>query len=200
MQQKYNIQGSADQKTGAISLYCTDPSGSCLRSRCECDKALSEKLSKYEAEWNMQNHHKWGNPPFIASQLCGSKLATPQQAAQLDKDVASNPSMPSIARGSYDQQQDSFQKLTELLNSVQQSVQEDGQSQKGDLIINVTKTGGGGGGGRRPFMTVKSSPIYGAIVGCCGRAPDVHYYRDGQRCCIDGEVVDANAPCSMEFL
>lgn len=33
-----------------------------------------------------------------------------------------------------------------------------------------------------------SAPIYGAIIGCCGRAPFVHYFRDGQRCCPDGQV------------
>ena len=41
--------------------------------------ALSEKLSKHEGEWNMQNHHKWGNPVFVPKNQCGSKLATPQQ-------------------------------------------------------------------------------------------------------------------------
>jgi hypothetical protein len=45
-----------------------------------------------------------------------------------------------------------------------------------------------------------SAPIYGAIVGCCGRAPYVHYYRQGQRCCPDGQVVDARAPCDIEIM
>ena len=31
--------GSADPTTGEITLFCTDPQGTCLRSRCECDKA-----------------------------------------------------------------------------------------------------------------------------------------------------------------
>ena len=31
------------------------------------------------------------------------------------------------------------------------------------------------------------------------RAPNVHYYREGQRCCLDGEIVDLNAPCTMDF-
>ena len=45
--------------------------------------ALSEKLSKHEGEWNMQNHHKWGNPVFVPKNQCGSKLATPQQLTVL---------------------------------------------------------------------------------------------------------------------
>merc|ERR1712176_1544433 len=49
IQERYNIQGSADPNTGEITLFCMDPQGTCLRSRCECDKALSEKLSTHEA-------------------------------------------------------------------------------------------------------------------------------------------------------
>ena len=51
-----------------------------------------------------------------------------------------------------------------------------------------------------PNRAVASAPIYGEIVGCCGRAPNLHYFRKGQKCCSDGEVVDANAPCDIDFL
>ena len=36
--------------------------------------------------------------------------------------------------------------------------------------------------------TPAEAPMYGAIVGCCGRAPAVNYFRDGQRCCPNGQV------------
>ena len=39
-----------------------------------------------------------------------------------------------------------------------------------------------------PKSPVEAAPMYGAIIGCCGRAPAVHYFRDGQRCCPDGQV------------
>ena len=26
---------------------------------------------------------------------------------------------------------------------------------------------------------IHTPPIYGQIIGCCGRAPDVHYFREG---------------------
>ena len=70
--------------------------------------------------------------------------------------------------------------------------------------------GGNSGGGNGDSTQVKlpvsinpvvaSAPIYGEIVGCCGRAPNLHYFREGQKCCTDGEIVDANAPCGIEFL
>ena len=55
---------------GKITLWCTDPEGSCLRQRCECDRDLAEKLAEHENQWNMQNHHKWGSPPFIPQERC----------------------------------------------------------------------------------------------------------------------------------
>jgi len=60
---------------GKISLFCVDPMGSCLRQRCECDRDLAEKLSSHEHQWNMQNHHKWGTPPFLPQERCGKSGA-----------------------------------------------------------------------------------------------------------------------------
>ena len=61
--------------------------------------------------------------------------------------------------------------------------------------------GGGGGGHGGPQSSVKNSmfPIYGPIIGCCGRFPTVHYFRKGQKCCADGQVTDAKAPCDSDF-
>ena len=42
------------------------------------------------------------------------------------------------------------------------------------------------------------SPLHGKIVGCCGSAPYVHYYRQGQKCCPDGKITDLNMPCDYE--
>ncbi|CBY15322.1 unnamed protein product, partial [Oikopleura dioica] len=47
----------------------------------------------------------------------------------------------------------------------------------------------------QPVLTV-----YGRISGCCGKAPSFRYFREGQRCCANGEIVDELAPCSEEFL
>jgi len=60
--------------------------------------------------------------------------------------------------------------------------------------------GGGGGAGNVINSSQLSAPIYGHIVGCCGSAPNVHFYRKGQKCCVDGEIVDEKAPCSIEFM
>ena len=37
-QKRYKLKGVANRDTKKISLFCSDPIGSCLRSRCECDK------------------------------------------------------------------------------------------------------------------------------------------------------------------
>ena len=29
------------------------------------------------------------------------------------------------------------------------------------------------------YLINHSAPIYGPIIGCCGRAPNVHYFREG---------------------
>ena len=31
---------------------CVDEMGTCERQRCECDRALAEKLAQHEPEWN----------------------------------------------------------------------------------------------------------------------------------------------------
>ena len=41
--------------------------------------------------------------------------------------------------------------------------------------------------------------LFFKILGCCGRPPFVHVYREGQKCCSDGEIVDQQAPCSVEL-
>ena len=67
-------------------------------------------------------------------------------------------------------------------------------------LINYFKASKSSASSTSPNRAVASAPIYGEIVGCCGRAPNLHYFRKGQKCCSDGEVVDANAPCDIDFL
>ena len=31
------------------------------------------------------------------------------------------------------------------------------------------------------YLINNSAPIYGPIIGCCGRAPNVHYFREGNK-------------------
>ena len=41
---------------------------------------------------------------------------------------------------------------------------------------------------------------HGEVVGCCGQAPRVHYFRRGQKCCSDGQITDINAPCNIDLI
>lgn len=237
---KYNIQGTQDPTTGQVTLFCMDPQGSCLRSRCECDKALAEKLSTHEMDWNMQYHHKWGTPPFDREANCKAanieqQMAVPPPSSQFsgyqsDQQKLSYTAQPSngYAQTSYTSNgqtsntygapassqagqpaqpaqviqvirpaANGHQKLANILESIKQTHSE--QTGDGTLVLQLNK---GSGAARPQQVTVvqNSAPIYGAIIGCCGRAPDVKYYRSGQRCCADGEIVDAQAPCSMDFM
>jgi len=216
MQQRYRITGNQDPTTGAITLFCQDPQGSCARSRCECDKALSEKLSDHENKWNMANHHKWGNPPFnrqLSCQPTKAAIHTAQvaaeavQKAQLEE-VTFDPNKDQGWKGSGSglvgggggsfgggNGKDSVNKLVNILSSITDEHKE--VNEGGDLILHIQK--GGNGGKQKITQIVQSAPIYGPIAGCCGRAPNVHYYREGQRCCVDGEIVDLTAPCTMDF-
>ena len=66
----YNVYGREDERSGDNMLICADDIGSCKRQRCECDLALAEKLAGLENEWNIQNHRKWGQPPFNWERRC----------------------------------------------------------------------------------------------------------------------------------
>lgn len=204
VQERYQITGNQDPQTGQVILFCQDPQGTCRRSRCECDKALSEKLSGYENQWNMQHHHKWGQPPFERASACSASnaaIASAQVAsaaiasAQLEASSFDPNKAGSKTSFDSDGKKDGAEKLAAILSNINSSHKEAGGD--GDLIVHIQK--GGNGGKQKITQIVQSAPIYGAIAGCCGRAPDVHYYREGQRCCVDGEIVDMTAPCSMDF-
>mgnify|MGYP000399096346 CR=1 FL=1 len=182
-------------------LFCGDPQGSCRRSRCECDKALAEKLSLFENQWNMQNHQKWGQPPFNRQVACSASNAA-IVSAQVASAQLENPAFDPEKMGETEKTEmasgskDGAEKLAAILSTISEANKASGGG--GDLVLHIQKGGGGNGGGKIT-QVVQSAPIYGAISGCCGRAPNVHYYREGQRCCVDGEIVDMNAPCSMDF-
>lgn len=168
---RYVIKGRMDAVTKQKYLMCMDPPGSCKRMRCECDRSLAEKLSEYESQWNIQNHRRWGTPAFDQEKYC-TVPTTGESEVFAD----------------------------------QASEQFSGPGFQGARADGPEGTSGGGGGGGNggaatsPNQVVSSAPIYGEIVGCCGRSPTLHYFRKGQKCCSDGEVVDENAPCNVDFL
>ena len=47
-------------KNGKKIIECSNKIGSCRRSICECDKALAEKLAKYEDTWDETLHANKG--------------------------------------------------------------------------------------------------------------------------------------------
>jgi len=177
MFQRYSIGGSLNPANGEIQLFCTDPIDSCLRARCECDVHLANNLRKFEHEWNMNNHHKWGQPAFNREAVCGVPGQNPWQ------EMANSIKAPEGAKFAANQQD-----LAAVISAV-------GNRPGG----NGGGNGGGGNGGKSPKSPVPSAPIYGHIIGCCGRPPFVHVYREGQKCCSDGEIVDQKAPCSVEL-
>lgn len=214
----YNVQGVQDPNTGRVNLFCTDPIGSCLRSRCECDRDLSLKLAKYEGEWNQQNHHKWSNPLFNRQQICrdpGSVYSTAYLQAKQDgtfevvtphataaggttfqpggqgaKSPDSNKlSINDLKESTSLHAKQLYNLISSQINEAEREVGEDGH-----VTIKIVRAGA-----KNPKTPVDAAPMYGAIVGCCGRAPAVHYFRDGQRCCPDGQVVDERAPCDGEL-
>jgi len=67
---KYKVAGRVEVATGKKYLMCMDAPKSCNRMRCECDKAFAEKLEKYENEWNIDHHRRWGANPFDAQNRC----------------------------------------------------------------------------------------------------------------------------------
>lgn len=176
---RYNIGGSQNAETGEITIFCKDPQGTCERSRCECDKDLALKLQKYESEWSIQNHHHWGQPQFDPKVTCSYNVneflkEDPEQQQTLTYAVVSQINPQAL---------------------VETNVPADPTKLKLDGINSQDS-------GARPDMTLykpRSLPTYGPIIGCCGRAPHVHFFRKGQRCCKDGEIVDERFPCSMDF-
>jgi len=161
---RYQIGGFVD-RFGQVQIFCTDPWGTCNRSRCECDRDLALKLRQHEPEWNMQYHHKWGK--FQPEETCNfniNEFRTSGKLKMVGNDYVMD-NRPYIVK------------------------------------FDMGTHGGGGGGNGGPQSSVKNSmfPIYGPIIGCCGRFPTVHYFRKGQKCCADGQVTDAKAPCDSDF-
>lgn len=204
---KYNIGGSQNPETGKVALFCTDQQGTCLRSRCECDLDLALKLAQYEDEWSPQNHHKWGSPPFNPQQACSFNVnkfitADASQQQQLTQMVIEqiNPQViQSMANAQLNKEALKEAKNQASVASMTfQPNAESGSRLPGDTETSVEAA--------RPNIFQQKSPkysaapIYGPIIGCCGRAPKVHFFRQGQRCCLDGEIVDEKAPCNMDFM
>lgn len=214
----YNVQGVQDPNTGRVNLFCTDPIGSCLRSRCECDRDLSLKLARYEGEWNQMNHHKWSQPLFNRQQICrdpGSVYSTAYLQAKQDgtfevvtphatanggttfqapssdgaKSEGNSLSINELKESTSLHAKKLYALISKQINEAEREYGEDGH-----VTIKIVRANAS-----HPKSPVEAAPMYGAIIGCCGRAPLVHYFRDGQRCCPDGQVVDERAPCDGEL-
>jgi len=56
---------------GEKHIECTNKLGSCRRNICECDKALSEKLARYEETWDESYHTNKGG--FVREDFCHKK-------------------------------------------------------------------------------------------------------------------------------
>jgi hypothetical protein len=169
-----------------------DVPGSCKRMRCECDRSLAEKLQTYEGEWSLQNHRRWGQPPFQAEQYC--KVAVPQPTAPVVTQEDTGKSFDGT-----------FEERNEMSSDESDGGNRGGfgGEKGGDNAFPNTREESpaiGSATNQSKNQVVASAPIYGEIVGCCGRSPDLHYFRRGQRCCTDGEIVDASAPCGIDFL
>jgi len=54
----YRWHGSIEN--GKKVVHCDDEPGTCEHSLCSCDKNLAQDLAEHEDEWNLHNHHKWG--------------------------------------------------------------------------------------------------------------------------------------------
>jgi len=54
----YRWHGSIEG--GKKIVHCDDEPGTCEHSLCSCDKNLAEELAEHEDDWNLHNHHKWG--------------------------------------------------------------------------------------------------------------------------------------------
>jgi len=172
---RYTIKGRMDPTTKERYLMCMDPPGSCKRMRCECDRSLAEKLREHENQWNVQNHRRWGTPAFDAQKYC--TLPSSGEGEVFGSYAAD---------GNYEQSEEFTGQAGADMERLSGDDRADGVS--------------GGSTGTSPNRVVQSAPIYGEIVGCCGRAPNLHYFRKGQKCCQDGEVVDGKAPCNVDFL
>jgi len=179
---RYNIAGR-QHANGQIFLMCVDEAGSCERQRCECDRSLAEKLSQYEAEWNQSHHRRWGEPVFDWEQNCQKKsyhsvvFGTPQPAIMARSGFARVGLFQdeTIADGSFRESE-----LDPELASPYQ------RARSADISNPVQRT---------IHLHNHSPPIYGPIVGCCGRVPNVHYFREGQKCCPDGSRIDNRQQC-----
>jgi len=187
---KYNIGGSQDPATGKVSLFCKDPQGTCLRSRCECDLDLALKLQAHETEWNPNYHHMWGNPPFNPKETCGFNVnqflvKDPEQQQTLTANVLEHINPDLI------QQIAAQEAQKEAIKLAKEQVQ---AAQGGSARPNISQISNSS---KSPNLEPRG--IFGPIIGCCGRAPHVHFFRQGQRCCQDGSIVHQDSPCPMDF-
>lgn len=148
--------------------------------RCECDLELAMKFSELENEWDPQYHRRWGDSPFDAN-TCRNNHRAPVVSHQL----ASNDPVQHTAYNDRVGFEDNSKDFASI---------KDGQVFYGNQEIQVGETA------KSEKSTNVQSLTHGEIVGCCGRAPKIHYFRRGQKCCSDGQITDLNAPCNIDFL
>lgn len=200
---RYVIRGRTDPATKQKTLYCMNAPGTCQRNRCECDRALAMKLGDYQDQWRVDYHRRRGNPPFDAEAYC--KIHPPQtvqHAAISDGAVFEQADGTAKLGGDFGGDMNGYQSSAGIVPAGSVAAGALGGS-AGAIGGSVGAIGGSVAVAQQQVTinrVVSSAPIYGEIVGCCGRSPEVHYFRQGQKCCGDGEIVDYNAPCGMDFL
>ena len=190
---RYNIAGR-QHANGQIFLMCVDEAGSCERQRCECDRSLAEKLAQYEPEWNQSHHRRWGQPVFDFDRNCKKKsyhsvvFGTPQpMLARVDYVKAAvaveeyNPDPHPVYNGN----SESVQSITHPTGATLRSIDRSFELTNEPMPLMQ----------RTVHVHNHTPAVYGPIVGCCGRVPDVHYFREGQKCCPDGTRVDNRQEC-----
>lgn len=64
----YSFQALKDSVTNTKYIQCTNDEDTCLRSLCECDKALAYDLADSQGIWTLKHHTEWG--AFKADQHC----------------------------------------------------------------------------------------------------------------------------------
>lgn len=198
----YTIQG-AHRENGKVFLMCTDPVGSCRRQRCECDKHLAEKLAKHEPEWNLSHHRRWGDKPFDYNNQCNAQATTanfraPTWSTRGTTTTSTTTSQTLSNEQIYSNQMPLSARSARFFSS--DRLAQTSESYGDSVVFESAFTPAEGGITSLPERSsypaiVSSIPLYGRIIGCCGRSPHVHYFRQGQKCCPDGTIVAAQSYC-----
>jgi len=195
----YRMTGRNNPVTGEKTLTCTDPIDSCLRMRCECDLQLARKLAQHEDEWNVNHHRRWGDNPFNAAESCRAQHATTADSSEaLTAQPQHQPVNDdgSVTNDKFDDPDLGYVTVPELTTSSPPYFADYDTDQPQNKTLSDGARPNVADYSAEVSMAPSRNPLHGKIVGCCGRAPNVHYYREGQQCCPNGRIVEQDATCS----